>query len=105
MAAVCLIQAQVLSTLPPNHWPSAPQPLSHRGQRSLHYPVPSPAAHPPTCTPRTKFLVVCVWGVGRGALEGKGPQRRPPKRVDGRLEEVANAVGSSYCRLQMSLNV
>ena len=31
--------------------------------------------------------------VGRGALEGKGPQSRPHKRVDRRLEEVATAVG------------
>ena len=37
----------------------------------------------------------------RGALEGKGPQRRPRKRLDRRLEEVAKAVGGGYCRLQM----
>ena len=29
----------------------------------------------------------------RDALEGKGPQRPPQKRLDGRLEEVAEAVG------------
>ena len=29
----------------------------------------------------------------RGALEGKGPQRRPQKRLGRRLEEVAKAVG------------
>ena len=33
----------------------------------------------------------------RDALEEKGPQRR----LDRRLEEVAKAVGGSYCRLQM----
>ena len=36
--------------------------------------------HPPHPTPRD-------------ALEGKGPQRRPQKRFDRRLEEVAKAVG------------
>ena len=39
----------------------------------------------------------------RDALEGKGPQRRPQKRLDMRLEEVAKAVGGRYCRLQMPL--
>ena len=29
----------------------------------------------------------------RDALEGKGPQRRPQKRLDRRLEEVAKAIG------------
>ena len=38
-------------------------------------------------------------------LEGKGPQRRPPKPLDRRLEEVAEAVGGSYCRLQMPLSL
>ena len=37
----------------------------------------------------------------RGALEGKGPQRRPRKR----LEEVADGVGGGYCRLSMSLRL
>ena len=37
----------------------------------------------------------------RDASEGKGPQRRPQKRLDGRLEEVAEAVVGGYCRLQM----
>ena len=41
-------------------------------------------------------------GTGRGALEAKGPQRRPQKRL-GRLEEVAKAVRGGYCRLQMPL--
>ena len=34
----------------------------------------------------------------RGALEGKGPQRRPQKQLGRRLEEVAKAVGGGYCR-------
>ena len=44
-------------------------------------------------------------GVGRDAFEGKGPQRRPQKRLDRRLEEVAEAVGGGYCRLQMPLRL
>ena len=49
-----------------------------------------------------------VFGGGghpRGAVEGKGPRRRPQKRVDRRLEEVAKAVGGDYCRLQMPLRL
>ena len=36
-----------------------------------------------------------------GALEGKGPQRR----FDRQLEGVAKAVGGGYCRLQMPLRL
>ena len=36
---------------------------------------------------------------GRDALERKGPQRRPQKRLGRRLEEIAKAVGGGYCRL------
>ena len=39
------------------------------------------------------------------ALEGKGPRRRPQKRLDRRLEGVAKAVGGGYCRLQMPLTL
>ena len=39
----------------------------------------------------------------RDAFEGKGPLRRPEKRLERRLEEVAKAVGGGYCRLQMPL--
>ena len=39
------------------------------------------------------------------ALEGKGPQRRPQKRVGQRLEEVAKAVGGGYCRVRMPLSL
>ena len=46
--------------------------------------------------------------LSRDALEVMGLQRRPQKRLaprlDRRLEEVAKAVGSGYCRLQMPLN-
>ena len=37
----------------------------------------------------------------RDVLEGKGPQRRPQKRLGRRLEEVAKAVGGGLCRLSM----
>ena len=37
-------------------------------------------------------------GGGRDALDGKGPQRRPQRLLDRRLEEVAKAVGGGYCR-------
>ena len=44
-------------------------------------------------------------GGARNASEGKGPQRRPQKRLDRRLEEVAKAVGGGYRRLQMPLSL
>ena len=40
---------------------------------------------------------------GRGALEEMGPQRWPQKRLDRRLEGVAEVVGGGYCWLQMPL--
>ena len=43
------------------------------------------------------------WRPTRDALEGKGPQRRPQKRLDRRLEEVAKSVGGGYCQLQVLL--
>ena len=42
-------------------------------------------------------------GEGRDALEAKGPQRRPQRRLGGRLEGVAKAVGGGYCRLQLAV--
>ena len=42
---------------------------------------------------------------GRDAVEEKGSQRRPQRRLDGRLEEVAKAVGGGYCRLQTPLRL
>ena len=44
-------------------------------------------------------LVRTLLPAPRGALEGKGPQRRPQRRLDRRLEEDAKAVGGGYCRL------
>ena len=44
-------------------------------------------------------------GGGRGASEGKGLQRRPQRRSDRRLEEVAIEVWGGYCRLQMPLRL
>ena len=41
----------------------------------------------------------------RDAFEGRGPQRRPQKRLGRRLEEVVKAVGGGYCRLQMPLRL
>ena len=41
----------------------------------------------------------------RDAFEGKGPQRRPEEWLGRRLEEVAEAVGGGYCRLQMPLRL
>ena len=41
-------------------------------------------------------------GGGRDVLEGQGPWRRFQKRLDRRLEEVAQAVGGGYCQLQIS---
>ena len=46
-----------------------------------------------------------VWPSPRAASEGKGPQRPPQRRLGRRLEEVAEAVGGGYCRLQMPLRL
>ena len=35
----------------------------------------------------------------------KGPQRRPQRQLGRQLEEVAEAVGGGYCRLQMPLRL
>ena len=48
------------------------------------------------------------WSLGvrpGDAVEGKGPQMRPQQRLGRRLEEVAQAVGGGYCRLQMPLKL
>ena len=44
-------------------------------------------------------------GTPREAVQGKGPQRRPQRRLDRPLEEVAEAVGGGYCRLHMPLKL
>ena len=46
-----------------------------------------------------------IGGGARDALEGKGPQRQPQRRLGRRLEVVAKAVGGGYCRLQMPLKL
>ena len=44
-------------------------------------------------------------GGGKHALEGKGPQTPFQWRLDRRLEEVDEAVGGGYCRLEMPLKL
>ena len=44
------------------------------------------------------FVCQTGGGGGRIALEGNEPQRRPQKRLDRRLEVVANAVQGGYNR-------
>ena len=39
-------------------------------------------------------------GGGGDAVEWKGPQRQPQKRLGRRLEEVAKSVERGYCRLE-----
>ena len=54
---------------------------------------------------QTDTMASCQPPSGRDALDGNGPKRRPQKRLDRRLEEVAKAVGGGYCRLQMPLSM
>ena len=68
-----------------------------RGSVSLPHRVRPPAALP--------FYPILPSGTPRDALQGKGPQRRPQERLDRRLEEVAEAVGGGYCRLQVPLRL
>ena len=58
----------------------------------------------PTCAARARGVRFTP-PPPRDALEGKGPHRRPQKRFDRRLEEVAEAVGGGSCRLQMPLSL
>ena len=53
----------------------------------------------------TRMICLLRHDSARDAVEGKGPRRRPQKRLDRRLEEVAKAVGGGYCRLQMPLRL
>ena len=55
--------------------------------------------------PPVRYGVACLGRRGGGALEGKGPQRRPQKRLGRWLEGVAKAVGGGYSRLQMPLKL
>ena len=38
---------------------------------------------------------------GQGCIRREGPQGWSQRRLDRRLEEIAEAVGGGYCRLQM----
>ena len=90
------------------------------------FPLPLPAPHPPNPLHIVKSLLGISQSLlpykenwhaifapppppptprSRDALEGEGPQRRPQKRLDRQLEEVAKAVGGGYCRLQMPLRL
>ena len=94
------------------------------GQACAHEPPPPPRPlvprHGPHLTstrrgPRPPGPAVCgicavsvcqdMRGSARGALEGKGLQSWPQRRLDVRLEEVAEAVGGGHCRLPMPLKV
>ena len=44
-------------------------------------------------------------GWGQICIGREGPQRGPERRLGRRLEEVAQAVGGGYCRLQMPLRL
>ena len=58
----------------------------------------------PTMRPLCAHYAPSMRREGKGR-EGKGPQRRPQKRLGRRLEGVAKAVGGGYCRLQMPLRL
>ena len=72
------------------------------GEGACPPPPPPPPARSNPVAAMPSSAVGCKAGT-RDALGGNGPQRRPQKRLGGRLEEVAEAVGGGYCRLQMPL--
>ena len=59
----------------------------------------------PACQTSAAPMVVQPPGSAHGCLRRKGSQRRPQKRLGRRLEEVAEAVGGGYCRLQPPLRL
>ena len=65
----------------------------------LRYAVQLPPCPPPLHI--TAYALRPSTSHALDALEGEGPQRRPPKPLDRRLEEVAKGVGGGCCRLQM----
>ena len=75
----------------------APPPPTHRPRETRSSHTPTSAHYDGAAGPAT--------ATGRDALEGKGPQRQPQRRLGRRLEEVAKAVGGGYCRLQMPLRL
>ena len=72
-------------------------------------PQPDPPSGRQLKTPTPYHMLVTVepppTHTHTDAFEGKGPPRRPQKRLDRRLEGVAKAVGGGYCRLQTPLRL
>ena len=92
------------------HWKGGRYPPPLQGAQPMpspyHNALPSaPPTHAPVCLPFThlkespRAVVPECAGLGpRDALQGKGPQRWPERRLDRRLEEVAKAVPVGYKR-------
>ena len=74
--------------------PNVPNHRSKQGEVTAH--------HISTRSPHRSDHLRCICGDG-DAFEGKGPRRRPQRRLGRRLEEVAEAVGGGHCRLRMPL--
>ena len=64
-----------------------------------------PRTHGGVLVPNSGYTWAAPPPPPRDVLEGQGPRRQPHQRLDGRLEEVAKAVGGGYCRLQMPLRL
>ena len=81
------------------------------GIRPTQTPTPAVPRQPPTAVPSLSTAAGGLSSAGhapprpRDASEGKGPYRWPQQRLYRRLEEVAKAVGSGYCWLQMPLKL
>ena len=99
---VCVVSAKASCPQAPAHPKAGAKWLPDGGQGWRGGPFPAPTPSPWRACSHQQGS---PGGLGRGALEGKGPQRRPQKRLDKRLEEVAKAVGGGYCRLQMPLKM
>ena len=99
-ACVSLRPAEDWHTQTHTHVPCAPSPLCSSGAWSTHTGsrtrVRGAEGHRGTEAQGHR---------GSGALEGEEPQRGAQRRLDRRLEEVAEAVGGGYCRLQMPLRL
>ena len=109
-----------VTPLPHPGLPAYAQPLSRRRQvpASVAFVTdsnrPQPLRQPPTtaCLTASGAVVhLYLWGHGRhlgpsqACKRTEGPQRGPQKRSDRRLEEVAQAVGGGYFRLQPPLKL
>ena len=95
---------------PPGHTyqtPPPPGPTAHSAgaQRcplsSIHHPNGTRHAYSGCAKRNHSELPLLRPPPPRVAPGGKGPQRRPQRRLGRRLEEVAKAVGGGYCRLQI----